>query len=226
MNHERARSLLMDYLYDEIGMEERHLLESYLEQHPDLRNELEELQRTRELLRKAPLSEPQLPHRLTMVEPRERTFGEWLGEAKALLPRTRLGKLGFAVAAGLMLLLFIGSVAKLQISTDRTGWSVAMGYSPTVTTSDGLTTGQAEVFLDRMRQENAALMAEYARTIRQENRQQLEQVVRYVEQQRLNDLQLIDRNLDQLQQTNNYRWQQTSRFLGEMMQTVNVRTDN
>jgi len=224
MNHELARSLFMDYLYDEIEEEDKQRLEAYLEEHPDLREELNGLNRTRDLLQQMPLIEPE--HRLTMVEPRERTFSQWLGEAKALLPRSGFGKLGFAVAAGFALLLFIGSAAKMQISVDDAGWSVAMGYSPTVTVNEGLTADQAREFLDRVRKENSAMMADYAQTLRRENRQQLEQVVRYVEQQRVNDLQLIDQNLDQLQQANNYRWQQTSQFLGEMLQTVNVRTED
>lgn len=222
MNHELARSLFMDYLYDEIEEEEKQRLENYLEQHPDLKRELDELHETRTLLQQMPLAEPD--RQLTMVEPRERTFGQWIGQAKALLPRTGFGKLGFAIAAGLILLLFVGSVAQLHVSVNSSGWSFALGYSPTV--NEGLAAEQAQTFLDRVREENAAMMTEYTRTLRQENQQQLQQLVRYVEQQRLSDLQLIDQNLAQLQRANNYRWQQTSEFLGEMMQTVNVRTDN
>lgn len=222
MNHELARSLFMDYLYDEMGKEEKRQLENYLEQHPDLRQELDELQETRTLLKQMPLAEPE--QQLTIVEPRERSFFQWVDEAKALLPQSVFGKAGFAVAAGLLLLLFVGSIAKLQISVNNSGWSVAMGSGPPV--SQGLTTDQAQAFLEQVREENAALMSEYVQTLRRENQQQLQQVVRYVDQQRINDLQLIDRNLDQLQQTNNYRWRQTSQVLGEMLQTVNVRTDN
>ena len=34
MNHELARSLFMDYLYDEIEEEDKQRLEAYLEEHP------------------------------------------------------------------------------------------------------------------------------------------------------------------------------------------------
>lgn len=222
MNHELARSFFMDYLYDEIEQEDKQRLENYLEKHPALRQELEELQETRTLLRQMPLAEP--GRQLMMMEPRERSFSRWLGQAKNLLPQSGFGKLGLAAAAGLILLLFAGSAARLHIDVADTGFSVSMGYNPVV--NEGLTARQAQALLDQIREENTALMTEYARTIQQENQQQLQQVVRYVQQQRINDLQLIDQNLDQLQQTHNYRWLQTNRFLGEMLQNVNFQEQN
>lgn len=222
MNHELARSLFMDYLYDEIEEEEKRHLENYLDRHPDLQRELEEFRATRRLLQQMPMAEPD--QQLMVIEPRQRTFSQWVQEAKQLLPQSAFGKFGMAVAAGLILLLFVGSAAKLHLDVNESGYSISMGYSPTV--NQGMSPEQFQALADQIRQENTAVLTDYMQTIRQENQQQLQQVVRYVQEQRVNDLQLIDQNLEQLQQANNYRWRQTNQFLGEFLQTVNYQNQD
>lgn len=222
MNHELARSLFMDYLYDEIEDGDRKRLEHYLEEHPDLRTELDELQSTRKLLQRMPLAEPE--RQLMVVEPRKRSFSQWLGDAKKLLPQSGLAKFGMAVAASLILLLMVGSAARLHLDVTQSGFTVNMGYRPTV--NRGLDADETRELITRIQEQNSALLADYAATIRQENRQQLQQVVRYIEQQRLDDLQLIEHNLDQMYQANSYRWQQTNQFLGEFLQNVNYQDAN
>ncbi len=222
MNHETARSLFMDYLYDEITAHDRQQLEAYLQQHPDLHRELDALQSTRSLLQQMPVPEPE--RQLYMVEPRKRSFAEWWQDAKSLFPSSGLKKVGMAVAAGIILLLFLGSAAKLHFDFSDNGFSISMGYEPIV--QQGLTSEEATELLSQLQEQNRALMAEYAASIREENQQQLQQVVRYVQRQRSQDLQLIEQNLDQLYQTNNNRWLQTNEFLGEFLQNVRYQDQN
>lgn len=218
MNDQLARSLFMDYLYDEISPEEKNRLETYLEDHPALQQELEKFQQVRTLLQQMPAGQP--TQKLLVMEPRKRTFGQWLNEAKSLFPQTVWGKIGFAVAAGFALLMIIGSVAKVHVAPTEAGYAISLGYQPVI--QEGLSAQHTEALINQIRQENAAMLTEYAEAINEQNRQQFQQVVRYFEQQRLNDLQLIDHNLDQFQQANNYRWQQANRFLGEVLQNVSL----
>lgn len=222
MNDQLARSLFMDYLYEEITPEDKERLESYLKKHPSLQKELNKLQQTRSLLQQIPSAEPN--RKLLVMEPRKRSLGQWWNEARSLMPQTFWGKSGFAIAASLIFLLLTGSVAKVHIASTNTGYSVSLGYQPVV--NEGLSAQQAEALISQIRQENAAMLEEYAEAMQQQNREQMQQLVRYVDQQRIQDLQLIDQNLDRFEQTNSYRWQQANRFLGEVLQNISLNDNN
>lgn len=222
MNDQLARSLFMDYLYDEISAEDKNRLETYLQEHPKLEEELVKLQQTRNLLQQIPVPEPD--QKLMLMEPRRRSFEQWWKEAKKLLPQTIWGKTGFAAAAGLILLLLVGSVAKVHVSKTDAGFAISLGYQPVV--NESLSAPQAEALIHQIRRENAAMLDEYAQVMQDQNREQIRQLVRYVDQQRIQDLQLIDQNLDRFQQANNYRWQETNRFFGEVLQNISLNENN
>jgi len=218
MNDQLARSLFMDYLYDEISDEERSKLETYLENHPKLRKELQELQETRSLLQRMPELNPD--QQLLMVEPNDRTFGRWWQQAKQLAPDSFFGKSVLAAAAIIILLLITGSVAQLHVETTGKGIAISMGYTPTVNT--GLSNQEAEALVQKLREENAATLSKYAESIHRQNREQLKKMVTYFQEQRINDLQLVDQTLDELQQNTNYRLRQTNEYLGQVLQTVST----
>lgn len=222
MNDQLARSLFMDYLYDEISAEDKTRLKTYLDDNPHLQKELEKLQQTRNLLQQLPASEPD--RKLLVMEPRKRSFGQWWDEARNLLPQSTWGKTGFAIAASLLFLLLIGSVAKVHIASTETGYSLSLGYQPVV--NEGLSARQAEALITQIRSENAAMLDKYAQELHQQNSDQLQQLIRYVDQQRMQDLQLIDQNLNRFQQANNYRWQEANRFFGEVLQNISLNDNN
>lgn len=222
MNDQLARSLFMNYLYDEISEEEKSKLESYLEENPGLRQELNELEETRSLLQKMPDAES-VP-KLLVMEPRNRTFIQWWREAKQLLPRSFFGKAAISAAAGLLLLFIVGSVAQLHVDMSGEGVAISLGHTPTA--NEELTSEQTDVLVNHIRRENEAMMADYVDAINQQNREQLQQVVNYFQQQRINDLQLVDQTLDKFQQSTNDRLHQTNRYLGEILQTVNLQDQN
>ena len=136
MNDQLARNLFMDYLYDEISTEKKKELENYLEEHPGLQQELDKLEQTRELLQRMPAGQPD--QKLLVMDPRKRSFRSWWNEARNLLPQTYLGKTGFAIAAGFVLLMIIGSVAKVHIAPTDAGYALSLGYQPVV--NEGLST--------------------------------------------------------------------------------------
>ncbi len=222
MNDQLARSLFMDYLYDEISDTEKSKLETYLAQNPELEQELTKLKQTRSLLQQMPEAEPS--QQLLMMEPRERTFSQWWQEAKNLLPHSFIGKTAVVAAAGLILFLFIGSAAQLHVDTSGNGIAVSLGYSPTV--NEGLSAEQADALVSQIREENAAMLSEYAESINQQNQQQLQKVVTYFQEQRMNDLQLVNQTLDELQENTNYKLRRTNQYLGEVLQTVSYQNQN
>ncbi len=58
MTEQEARSHLMDYIYDELEPSVKKDFENYLNEHPELLAELQELKGTRTLLQKTPAVEP------------------------------------------------------------------------------------------------------------------------------------------------------------------------
>lgn len=222
MNDQLARSLFMDYLYDEISEEEKSKLESYLEENSGLRQELNELEETRSLLQKMPDADS--APKLLVMEPRNSTFVQWWREAKELVPRSFFAKTAISAAAGLILLLIVGSVAQLHVDMSGEGVAISLGHTPTA--NEGLTSEQADALVNHIRRENEAMMADYVDAINQQNGEHLQQVVNYFQQQRINDLQLVDQTLDKFQQNTNDRLHQTNRYLGEILQTVNLQDQN
>jgi len=217
MNDKIARKLLMEHLYNEISAADKKKLKTYLEGHPEMKQELDELRQTRSLLQQAPEVEPQ--KELVIAEPSERSFAGWWHNAKTVLPRSGWGKTALATAACLVLLLVAGAVVDLNIQSTKAGFSISFGEMVQPKTS-GLTEGQANAIVDQIQQENAAILTEYADMLNQHNRQQLQQVVQHFERQRANDLQLIDQALNQYQQKTESQITQTQQVLGEVIQTM------
>lgn len=222
MNNQLARSLFMDYLYDEISESDKTKLETYLDKNPDIRKELEQLKQTHSLLQQMP--EPDPAQQLLVIEPHERSFSQWWIQAKNLLPHSLLGRTAFAVAAGLILFFFLGSLAQLHIDTSNDGLAISLGYSPTV--NQGLSEEEANALIAQIKEENATMLADYAEAINQQNEEQLQQVIAYFEEQRMNDLQLVNQTLDELQENTNYRFNRTNEYLGQVLQTVSYQNEN
>ncbi len=222
MNEQWARSLFMDYLYDEIDPGDKQKLEQFLKEHPSLQKELHSLRQTHLKLQQMPDIEP--APRLLVVESQRRSLRQWLQDAKSLLPRTAVGKTGFALALSLLLLFFAGSVARVHIAFTDNGASISLGYTPVI--NEGLTQQEAQALIQQNQQEQAALLSDYTQAMNQQYDAQLQQVIQYLEQQRLEDLQLIGQNMEQLQHHTYYRWNQTNRFLDEVLQTVRYTNTN
>ncbi len=131
MKEQQARSLLMDYIYDEISAADKEKLVNELKNDPDLRKELDELRQTQGLLQQMP--EVESPEKkLHIMEASERSLGQWFNDAKLLLPRSGWVKAALATAACLALLLIVGSAASLQVNSNKAGFSVSFGYDDEV----------------------------------------------------------------------------------------------
>ncbi|MDZ7659887.1 hypothetical protein [Fodinibius sp.] len=222
MNDQLARSLFMDYLYDEISESDKTKLKAYLDKNPELKEELSKLDQTRSLLQQMP--EPDPAQQLLVMEPHERSLTQWWTQAKSLLPHSLLGKTVFAAAAGLILFFFLGSLAQLHIDTSNDGVALSLGYSPTA--NQGLSQEEANALVAQIKEENAAMFADYAEAINQQNKEQLQQVITYFEEQRMQDLKLVNQTLNELQENTNYRINRTNEYLGQVLQTVSYQNEN
>ncbi len=254
MTQEKAHNLLMDFLYDEISTEDKEDLKKYLNSHPEMLDELKELRKTQKLLGKMP--EVESPQKLHMIEPRKRTFGVWLSDAKSALPQSGWGKASLAVAACLLFLLIAGSVASLQFNSDETGFSLSLGYGNqadrsvieqpekqnfiveqekdvvsatqnknVITAKEAdkfLTTDEAEMLLAKMQKQNRAMIAAFAKQMNKQDQLQLQKIVKFFQAQRIYDLKRIQQGLNRTQLASAYRWKQTNRVLGEVIEAASV----
>jgi hypothetical protein len=236
MNKQTARELLMDYLYGEISETGRKKLEQYLQTHPEMQQELKELQSVRSLLQKAPDIESDT--KLLPVEPKTRSFSEWRRQAADVLPRSGWAKAALAAAA-CILLLFIGvAAANLNIQSTNNGVSFHLGYGKQraqVRTNIPknhpsqivLAKQQLETLARQMQKKNADILTEYAKKLTKKNQRQLQQIAAYFKQKRMNNFQQLEKAfnhyqiaLNQYQQQTNYRLLQTHQAMGQIVKAV------
>jgi len=217
MNDQLARSLFMDYLYEEINPDDRRKLEHYFENNPEIQKEFNEFRQVRAMLQHAPPVES--PKQMMMVEPNRHTFRQWWNRVRALWPETIWGRTGFAAAAVGLLLFIISSFVQMQIDVDDAGFSISLGRQ--LQPEQVVTPQQLEMIMDEIRAENAAMMEQVVTGLQQENRRQLQEVVHYLEQERTKDIQAIKTYIEQYQQVNNTRWQQADEYLNQLYYSIN-----
>ena len=225
MNKETARSLFMDYLYDELEQDQRKELETFLSKNPELQKELNELSNVRSMLTHLPVQGPS--EKLTMVEPNQSGLMEWWNELiGGLLPQTSLARSGFAVASLLVVFVVLGAFTKLNLTIDNGSFNLAFGDKQEII-QQGFTPQQVEMLLQQVREDNAIMISDAIQEaqLQQENRieKTLVNFADYIEQQRQSDLQLISSGLYDMEETYYDRFRQTDQVLGELIQTVSTR---
>jgi anti-sigma factor RsiW len=222
MNKKEARDLFMDYLYGELDDMKQHELEAFLAEHPDLRDELEELQETRSMIRNIPLEEP--AHRLLVVSSGRGRFKAWCRDAKdVLLPQTATGRTSLAIAAILMIAFLVASLARVQITATDGNWVIVFG-SGQADVEQGIDEVMLNEFMSRMREENLILVSTLMEETQQQNEAQLIEAVsvilEYMEAQRRQDLRLVGIGLAEIEEENYHRYIQTNETLGELLYTI------
>ncbi|HET8865598.1 MAG TPA: hypothetical protein VFM80_07855 [Gracilimonas sp.] len=225
MNKETARSLFMDYLYDELEQDQRKELETFLSQSPELKKELDELWDVRSMLQHLPVQDP--AEQIVMVEPERSGFQDWWNELiESWIPQSGFGRAGFAMASVLILFVVMGAYTKMNISINENGFELAFGEQQEVV-QQGFTAEQVDYLLQQMREENALMVSEAVQAVKQTQDEKLEQTLinfaNYVEQQRRDDLQFISSGINNMEEVYYDRFRQTDQVLGELIQTVSTR---
>ena len=225
MNKKTARSLFMDYLYDELETDQRKELETFLSQNPDLKQELDELADVRSMISHLPVQDP--AEQLVMVEPNKSGLQEWWNELiGGLLPRNGFARAGFAMASLLIVFVILGAFTKMNISINDNGFNLAFGDKQEII-QQGFTPQQVELLLKQVKEDNAIMISDAIQQAQQQQENRIEKTLvnfaDYIEQQRQSDLQMISSGLFNMEETYYDRFRQTDQVLGELIQTVSTR---
>lgn len=225
MNKKTARSLFMDYLYDELEQDQRKELELFLTDHPELQKELEELGDVRSILQHLPVQDP--AEQIVMVEPESSGSQDWWNEfMNSWIPQDKFVRAGFAMASLLILFVMLAAFTQMSISINENGFRLAFGELQKPV-QQGFTSEQVDYLLQQMKQENALMVGEAVQTVQEMQDQKLEQTLvnfaDYIEQQRRKDLQMISSGFNNMEETYYTRFRQTDQVLGELIQTVSTR---
>jgi hypothetical protein len=225
MNKETARSLFMDYLYDELEADQKNELDHFLSQNPELKKELDELAEVRTMIVHLPVQDP--AEQLVVVQPKRDGFTyRWRHIIETLLPKNGFAKAGFALASVLVVFVILGALSKMNITVNEEGFNVAFGNPPEVV-QQGFTPEQVNYLLQQMKQENALVVEEAVQAVQKNQTDRLEKTLinfaDYMEQQRQEDLQMINSGLLTMEKTYYNRFRKTDQVLGEIIQTVSNR---
>ena len=119
MSYKPDESVLLAYVYNELGAEDRAKLEQYLIEHPETKKELEEIKATRSLLGKWPDQE--------VVEPSFVFDNPKVLVSSGSAWNSKLLQSIIGLAASIALLMMVGYFTNFQLSKNNEGWNVSMG---------------------------------------------------------------------------------------------------
>ena len=224
MNKDTARSLFMDYLYDELEQDQRNELEQFLSQNPELKKELDELTDVRSMISHLPVQDP--AEQLVMVEPDKTGFQEWWNDfVGGLLPRNGFARAGFAMASLMVVFVVLGAFTKMNITVNNGEFNLAFGEKQEII-QQGFTPQQVEMLLQQVREDNALMISDAVQAAQAQQENEFEKTLinfaDYIEQQRQSDLQMISSGLYDMEETYYDRFRQTDQVLGELIQTVST----
>ncbi len=221
MNHEEARRQYMDYLYDEMDEQQKADFEQYLNEHPELKTELDELGETADLLSFMPAEQPEED---LLILPME----EQKEQARILPLGSRWKSLSGAAAA--ILIFFIGVLAgNLNISTENGQLALSLSKAEplpefTEPAEPTFTVGQVEQIINQLQSDQEERMNQLISTLQTQQQQQLQTTLTdfadYLSQQRNEDLRMISLGFESLEESTYDRFQRTDEVLGSLFQAV------
>jgi len=222
MNCEIAKTLFMDFLYDELPETEANALQAHLAVCEVCREELAGLRVARHALQILPPAEP--AERLVFSELRGRNWAQWWQQVKTLLPRPAWARAGLAFSAALLLFLVAGSLANLQIKYSAAGLNLSMHLLPPK--QEAVPDAAADALLARMRVENMQMVSQMLAQERQEQQRQwqrsLAALARDFDRRRQDDLMLVGQGLQEIQRSTYKQVGQTNQALKQLMRYVNL----
>ena len=221
MNKEEARLLFMDYMYGELDQDQEQELLSYIRQHDDLRQELEELTEAKSLLQHLPVESPK--EQLVIMEPEiKATTHWWKGLFSSLIPASTFARTSFGLVASVFLFVILAASTDLNMSLNDNGFNLTFGEQPPV--QQGFTPEQVQLIVDQVQRQNAQMVNRIVTDAQVQQNLLLDETLSsfasYLEDQRNYDLQQIAQGITSLEQTTFNRFLQTDQVLGEIIQTV------
>lgn len=232
MTKDEAKSLLLDYIYEEIDEERKGELERCLEEHPDLNTELDELRETLSILQN--ISAEAAPERVVQVNPgaerqvkpgteEEGRLKQGAGIRPLLNLHSRWARAGLAAAAVLIAFLLVGALSDMQIRSDSEGWSLTFGAEPAVI-QQGIDESDLNEIIELIRQENLLMASSLIEESQLQQEAQMQQlmisVLEYVELRREEDLTQLASGIAQVDEDSYQRFRLTSEALNGLYDTI------
>jgi len=225
MTKDEARELFIDYMYGGLDIDTQQKLETFIGQHSDLKDELDGLLETRQVLQQMPVENPK--EQIVIMEPSSvysSIRNWWENLIQSLSPRSGVGRFAFAVASFVFLFIITGSLTDMNLKMEGGEFSISFGEQ--VPDQVGYSAAQVELLINQVQAENAALVADIVEAAQDQQESQfqltLSSFAEYLDEQRTSDLQLIDYSLTSLEETTYNRFVQTDQVLGEIIETVSL----
>ncbi|WP_340105146.1 hypothetical protein [Rhodohalobacter sp. 8-1] len=234
MDKNDVQSKLMDYLYDEMGPNERREFEKLLRNQPELQQELNEMQATRNLLQEE--SDEITPKKLMLIRTEENhTAGDKTSNPSGN-PKIYFLKTFAAVAAAILVTVAVFSFVNLQINQTEQGTLISFGtpqpqpVEEPAETESFITEDEFYTMMSELQEQNNHVMATALEQTREQHQQQMENVIQtlttYYNRRRQQDLVLVSEGLAQLEEETYYRFLQTEEALEDLIFALNVQQPN
>jgi len=225
MTKDEARELFIDYMYGGLDIETQQKLETFIGKHPELKEELDGLMETRQVLQEMPVESPK--EQIVIMEPSTAysSFRNWWENMLSYLtPRSGFGRFGVAIASFVFLFILTGSLTNMNLNMQDGDFSISFGEQAPAQV--GYSAAQVEMIINQVQAENAELVSQIVEAAQEQQEVQFEQTLAsfaaYLDDQRTSDLELIDFSLTNLEETTYNRFVQTDQVLGEIIQTVSL----
>ncbi len=225
MTKDKARELFIDYMYGGLDIDTQNKLETFVGKHPDLKEELDGLMETRQVLQKMPVESPK--EQIVIMEPSsaQSTLRNWWENLLGYLtPRSGFGRFGVAVTSFAFLFIITGSLTEMNLKLDGGEFSISFGEQ--APQQVGYSAAQVELLINQVQAENAELVSQIVQAAQEQQEEQFQLTLagfaNFLEEQRTSDLEIIDYSLTSLEETTYNRFVQTDQVLGEIIETVSL----
>ncbi len=217
------RSLLMDFLYDEISDADRELFLAHLATCKSCQQDYIALKRTSRMLQEWEDVNPDFNF---IVVSEKSHWANYLRDLLAkLIPRPR--KLAYGVIGSLVAIFLLLAAANTEISYQSKEFKLRLGLfqKPTsaAASADKLATQR---LIEQLQQENYLLMTSLIQQSEARQRKEMEsafiQLRQDIERQRIEDLNLVGLGLDNIERNTYHRIQKTDNSLNEFIRLINA----
>lgn len=216
MKCDDTKLLLVDFLYDEIALEDVKRLREHLDICAACRNEYEALRRTSVTLRAWPDEQP--AQNLVIVEPRL----SWREAVKRVLSPEHApiwGRLGFGLGVAAITVLVISALFNMEINYQNGQFTYRAGLTPRSVVE--LTEEAKSQLVAELQRENREMISRLVQASYEQQRQELDRTLvglaTDLHRQRQNDLQLVGRSFEEIRQSTDSQLQQTNRMIDQLI---------
>ena len=224
MKCEQMHPLMMDFLYDEISVEDKKILQAHLVKCDKCSQELASLKSTSNILQKWEDIEPDF--NLIMVDKKVNWWEKAKLRFREIFPRPI--KIGYRFALGFVGLFLLLALANTRISYQQGNFNLTFGIfsRPSPVEEDDIYDARMKKLVESLRNENYYLMKSLIEQSEERQRKEwqasLIQFERNLEQQRINDFNLIGSGLLDIERNTSKKLQRTENSLNEMLKFISA----